>query len=263
MAMRTRTLITWNINGIRARQEHLHNWLVNHSPDVLCLQETKIEDEKFPRDAIAEAGYHCAFAGQKAYNGVAILSRLPIEDVRIGFTGDNSEEQKRLIAATIGGVRVVNAYFPNGQALDSPKFPEKLDFYSKLRTYFDSLHQPSEPVVLVGDFNIAADARDVYDPEAMAGQIHFSEREHEALEHLRAWGFVDIFRKFVKDGGFYSWWDFRQAAFRRNMGLRIDHIWASEPLAERFTECWIAKEERAKEKPSDHAPVVGEYAAQD
>ena len=259
--MRTRTLITWNINGIRARQEHLHQWLVHHSPDVVCLQETKIEDEKFPRDAIAEAGYHCAFAGQKAYNGVAILARQPIEEVSIGFAGDNSEEQKRLIAATIDGVRVVNAYIPNGQALDSPKFPEKLAFLAKFRDYFEAHHDPAQPLVLVGDFNIAADARDVYSVEAMTGQIHFSDQEHEALERLRAWGFVDVFRKFVSEGGHYSWWDFRQAAFRRNMGLRIDHIWATQPLAERFVECWIAREERAKEKPSDHVPVVGEFTA--
>jgi len=259
--MRTRTLITWNINGIRARQEHLRYWLTQHSPDILCLQEIKIGDEKFPSEAIAAAGYHAAFAGQKSYNGVAILSRLAIEDVRIGFDGTNREEQKRLIAATIDGVRVINGYFPNGQALDSPKFQDKLAFYANLRGYLELYHQKTEPLVLVGDFNIAADARDVYDEEALRGQIHFSDQEHEALEHLRAWGFVDIFRKFVQDGGHYSWWDFRQAAFRRNMGLRIDHVWATPALAERFVKCWIAKEERAKEKPSDHVPVVAEFAA--
>lgn len=259
--MRTRTLITWNINGIRARQEHMHYWLTQHSPDILCLQETKIDDPKFPSDAIAAAGYHAAFAGQKSYNGVAILSRPAIEDVRIGFDGRNSEEQKRLIAATIDGVRVINGYFPNGQALDSPKFQEKMDFYAGLRKYLEKYQKKSEPLVLVGDFNIAPDARDVYDEEAMRGQIHFSDQEHEALENLRAWGFVDVFRKFVQDAGHYSWWDFRQAAFRRNMGLRIDHVWATPVLAERFVQCWIAKEERAKEKPSDHAPVVAEFAA--
>jgi exodeoxyribonuclease-3 len=242
---------------------HVQDWLTHHRPDILCLQETKIEDARFPFDAFQELGYQATIAGQKAYNGVAILSRLPLEEVRIGFEGDNREEQKRLIAATIGGVRVINAYVPNGQALDSPKFPEKLAFLARFREYLARHHDPKETLVLVGDFNIAPDERDVYSVEAMEGQIHFSEKEHEALERLRGWGFVDIFRKFVSEGGHYSWWDFRQAAFRRNMGLRIDHIWATEPFAERFLECWIAREERAKEKPSDHVPVVTQFAAAD
>jgi exodeoxyribonuclease-3 len=261
--MRTRTVITWNINGIRARIDHVLGWLENHKPDVLCLQETKVEDGKFPEKGIRGAGYQAVFAGQKAYNGVAILSRLPVSNLRIGFDGSNREEQKRLIAATVGDVTVVNAYIPNGQALDSPKYPEKLEFLKQLRGYFERWHKPSQNVVLVGDFNIAADERDVFSVEEMEGQIHFSEPERQALEYLRDWGFVDIFRKFVSEGGHFSWWDFRQAAFRRNRGLRIDHIWATPGLAERFTGCWIAKEERAKEKPSDHAPVVAELASLD
>jgi len=261
--MRTRSLITWNINGIRARMEHVLHWLEHHQPDVLCLQETKVEDEKFPEQAIKNAGYQCAFAGQKAYNGVAILSRLPLSGVRIGFDGKNSEEQKRLIGATVGDVHIVNAYIPNGQALDSPKYQDKLAFYADLRDYFGRYHKKSQNVVLVGDFNVAADERDVFSVEEMTGQIHFSEPERAALEKLRGWGFTDVFRKFVTEGGHYSWWDFRQAAFRRNRGLRIDHVWSTSPLAERFTNCWIAKEERAKEKPSDHAPVVAELASMD
>jgi exodeoxyribonuclease-3 len=243
--------------------EHVLSWLEHHKPDVLCLQETKVEDEKFPAEVIRNAGYQCAFAGQKSYNGVAILSRLPISGVRIGFDGTNAEEQRRLIGATVGDVHVVNAYIPNGQALDSPKYQDKLAFLAELREYFARFHKPANNVVLVGDFNIAPDERDVFSVEEMTGQIHFSEPEHAALEKLRAWGFVDVFRKFVTEGGHFSWWDFRQAAFRRNRGLRIDHIWATEPLAGRFTHCWIAKEERAKEKPSDHAPVVGELASMD
>ena len=263
LPMTPRSIVTWNINGIRARMEHVESWLTQHQPDVVCLQETKADDEKFPAAAIEALGYRSAFAGQKSYNGVAILARHAVEDVRIGFTGDNNEEQKRLIAATVGGVRVVNVYFPNGQALDSPKFQEKLDFYRRLRSYFDEYHDPQEPLVLLGDFNIAPDARDVFSVEEMTGQIHFSEPEHEILAHLEEWGFVDVFRRFRPEEGHYSWWDFRQGAFRRNRGLRIDLVWATQSLIERFTNCWIAREERAKEKPSDHAPVVAEYAGMD
>lgn len=257
---KTLTIVTWNVNSLRARMEHLIRWLAEHSPDVVCLQETKVPDELFPLQPLEEAGYQVAFAGQKTYNGVAILSRAPIEQVRIGFEGDNSEEQKRLIAASIGGVWVVNAYVPQGSAVDSPKFAYKLEFLKKLRGYLEAHHDPAENAVLLGDLNVAPHPADVFDAEEMEGEVGFHPSERAGLAEIRDWGFEDLFRRFQPNPGHYSWWDYRQGAFRRNRGLRIDHVWATAPLAERSEGCWIDREERSREKASDHAPVVATFA---
>jgi exodeoxyribonuclease-3 len=250
------TLVTWNVNSLRARLESVQRWLQEYHPDVVCLQETKVADDQFPREAIEALGYQIAMHGQRTYNGVAILSRLPLSDVALGFDGQGGDEQKRLIAATVGGIRVVNAYIPNGQAVGSDKFAYKLDFFAQLKTYFDQSHKPKEAVVLVGDFNVAPAPEDVFDPQEMDGQVCFHPAERAALERLRGWGFVDQFRRLHPEPGYYSWWDYRQAGFQRDRGLRIDHVWTSPPLTPRTEACWIDREERSREKASDHAPVV-------
>ena len=250
------TVITWNVNSLRARLEHVTRWLGDHEPDVVCLQETKVADDLFPHEPLRELGYEAVISGQKAYNGVAILSRRPISDPFIGFHGDGREEQKRLIAATVDGIRVVNAYVPQGGDLDSPKFPYKLEFMGRLVDYFALQHSPDEALVFVGDLNVATDPEDVFDPAEMEGRVSFHPAEREAIQRVKDWGFEDQFRKFESGAGHYSWWDYRQGAFRRTRGLRIDHIWATRPLSQRASACWIDREERSREKASDHVPVV-------
>lgn len=254
------SIVTWNVNSLRVRQEHVLRWLVDHQPDVLCLQETKVVDDLFPLEPFENIGYGAAVSGQKTYNGVAILARHPIEDVVIGFDGKDSEEQKRLIAAKVGGIHVVNSYVPQGSSLDSPKFAYKLDFLEKLAGYFARRHDPASQLVWVGDINVAPEAEDVFDVQEMEGEVSFHPSEREALEKIRKWGFEDQFRKFEQGGGFYSWWDYRAGAFRRNRGLRIDLIWATGALSSRCLSCWMDREERSRERASDHIPVVATYA---
>ena len=253
-------LATWNVNSIRVRMEHLQRFLREWRPDVLCLQETKVTDDQFPHQPIEALGYRAAICGQKTYNGVAILSPHPIEAVVAGFDGSGGEVQKRLIAATVAGLRVVNAYVPNGSQVGSEKFAEKLAFLADLRGYLDRRHQPGEPLALVGDFNVAPAPEDVYDPEALEGTVCFHPDEWAALENLRGWGFTDLFRRFETAPGHYTWWDYRTGAFPRNAGLRIDHIWASPALEPRARVCLIEREERARDKASDHAPVVAAFS---
>lgn len=253
------TLATWNVNSIRVRLEHLLRFLVEWRPDVLCLQETKVSDDLFPLEAIQSAGYRAEILGQKTYNGVAILSLHPIDQIMRGFDGTAAEAEKRLLAASVGGVRVVNAYIPNGSSVGSDKFAGKLEFLANLRRYFDQHCSTGDPVVLVGDFNVAPAPEDVYDAQQMEGQVGYHPDERRALEHLRAWGFHDQFRKFEQGAGFYTWWDYREGAYPRNAGLRIDHVWASRPLSERTTACVIEREERARPKASDHVPVIVSY----
>lgn len=259
---RSFSVVTWNVNSIRARLDHLCRWVDENRPDALCLQETKVQDEDFPLEPLADLGYQVAFCGQKTYNGVAILSPHPIESVRMGFTGANDDPQQRLIAATINGVRVVNTYVPQGGEADSEKFAYKLGFLADLKKYFEEFHTPTEPLVWVGDFNIAPDPADVFSVEEMEGVPGFHPLEHKALDTLKNWGFTDRFRTFETGEEHFSWWDYRGGSFRRNRGLRIDHIWATAPLAETKGTCWIDKEERSKEKPSDHAPVVATFRLQ-
>lgn len=252
-------IATWNVNSINARMEHLMKWLAEAGPDVVCLQETKCVDENFPYEAIFEAGYYSAFYGQKSYNGVAILSRYEPEDVQKNFPDDDGEAQKRLIAATIRGVRVVNTYIPNGGEVGSDKYRFKLDWLQRLRKFFDANCDRDGDVLLCGDFNVAPEELDVWNVPLWTGRILFSKPERAAIHQVKQWGFTDVFRKINGDKKEFSWWDYRSGAFPRNQGLRIDHIWTSESLAEKCTGCWIDKTPRSWERPSDHTPVVAEF----
>ncbi len=242
-----------------ARLPVVVKWLGQARPDVLCLQELKCTDDKFPREDFAALGYRAETFGQPTYNGVAILSRAPITDVQRGFGDDEAGAHARLLAATIEGVRVVNVYVPNGQSVGTDKYVFKLDWLRRLRAFFDDDYWADDEVLLCGDFNVAPEDRDVYDPEVWRGRILFSEAEKQALEEVRRWGFVDAFRLREPGAGQFSWWDYRQGGFRRNLGARIDHVWVSEPLAARCTGAWIDKEPRGWERPSDHTPVVVEF----
>ena len=252
-------IATWNVNSVLARLPQAMKWLEAASPDVLCMQETKCIDEKFPADEFARLGYICESYGQAAYNGVAILSRVKCEQVQRGMPDDEPGAQSRVLAATIGGIRVVNVYIPNGQAVGAEKYYFKLEWMRRLRSYFDSHYQTSERVLLCGDFNVAAEDRDVHNAELWRGRILFSEPEHDALSLIKNWGFVDAFRLHNNQDGQFSWWDYRAGAFRRNLGLRIDHVWVTDPLASASVDVVIDKEPRRWEKPSDHAPVVAEF----
>lgn len=256
-------IATWNVNSIAVRLPHVLRWIEDNKPDALCLQETKTIDERFPLQDFENIGYNAAFIGQRTYNGVAILSPHQLENVQRNFPDDGEDAPKRLIAATVKGVRVVNTYIPNGTELWSEPFKFKLDWLQRLRKYFDATCQKTDDVLLCGDFNVAPDERDVYDARAWEGKLHFSKPERAALEHIRKWGFVDAFRLFHEAGGLYSWWNYREGAFFKDQGLRIDHIWISQNLAQRCANCWIDKTPRGWERPSDHTPVVAEFTDKD
>jgi len=259
MTMRLK-IASWNVNSIRSRQSLVSDWLLAQRPDVLCLQETKVQDADFPHEIFTTAGYEVAVYGQRSYNGVAIASRLPLADIRPGLPDDAPEDQRRVIAATVAGIRVVNVYVPNGEAVTSPKFAYKLDFLARLESYLKAVIANNKMVLLCGDFNIAPTAMDVYNADAVRETVMFHSKEHEHLNNLRALGLIDTFRLLHKDAvGVFSWWDYRAQSFRRNLGYRIDHIWATAPLAARCVESAIDKAERAREKPSDHAPAIAEF----
>lgn len=253
-------IATWNVNSINARLDHLLDWLRTTETDVVCLQETKSIDENFPQQKLAELGYRTVFTGQKSYNGVAILSKHEIEDVHKNFPGDEEDAPKRLIAATINGVRIVNTYIPNGTELWTDKFTFKLDWLQRLRKFFDETCDKGGDVLLCGDFNVAPEELDVWNVPAWTGKLHFTKPERAAIHHVKQWGFVDVFREMNGDVKEYSWWDYRAGAWPRNQGLRIDHIWTSRPLADKCTGCWIDRAPRALEKASDHTPVVAEFS---
>ncbi|MFN3329479.1 MAG: exodeoxyribonuclease III [Pyrinomonadaceae bacterium] len=252
-------IATWNINSISVRLEQVLRWLQETQTEVLCLQETKCPDDKFPVFELKFCGYETAFIGEKSYNGVAIISRYPIEKVQYNLPDDTADASKRLISCVIKGVKIVNVYVPNGTELWSDKYHFKLDWLMRLREFLDSNFRKDEDVLLCGDFNIAPDARDVWRVEAWEGKLHFSKPERAALEHLKKWGFVDVFRRCNGDVKEFSWWNYRENAFAKNQGLRIDLIWTSESLAQKCTACWIDKRVRAWERPSDHVPVVAEF----
>lgn len=252
-------IATWNVNSIRLRLDQVLEWLNVTGTDVLCVQETKVDDENFPVQPIVDAGFHVAFFGQKSYNGVAIISRYEIADVQRGFPEDDDESPKRLIAATINGVRIVNTYIPNGTELWTDKFTFKLDWLQRLRRMFDEECDLNSNVLLCGDFNVAPEELDVWSVPQWTGKLHFSKPERAAIDHVKKWGFVDVFRKLNGDLQEFSWWNYREGAWQRNQGLRIDHIWVSPPLAEKCTGCWIDKSPRGQEKPSDHTPVVADF----
>jgi exodeoxyribonuclease-3 len=249
-------ITTWNVNSIRQRLDRVRAWLFAHQPDVACLQETKVVDDDFPRAPFEDLGYAVETFGQKTYNGVALLSRKPVTDVTRGFPGDADDAQRRMIAATVAGVRIVNVYVPNGEAPDSPKFAFKMEWLARLTDWLRAAAATTNSLVVLGDFNIAPEERDVHFLDEWRGHVHFHPREHEALAKIRAVGLEDVFRRHHEEGGHYSWWDYRGLAFPRNDGLRIDLILASAAVAQRSKGCEIDRPERKGEKPSDHVPVT-------
>lgn len=251
-------IATWNVNSLRVRLPQMLAWLADNPVDVLGVQETKLTDENFPRAEIEAAGYQVAFAGQKTYNGVALLSRLPLEQVQVGIP-KFQDEQRRVIAASCGGVRVINLYVPNGQAVGSDKYQYKLIWLEALRGWLSEEFRHSERIVVVGDFNIAPADEDVHDPLTWKDQILCSEPEREALKAITTLGYRDCFRQFPQEPQSFSWWDYRAAAFRRNMGLRIDLVLANATFAQACSACTIDKAPRKQERPSDHAPVIAEF----
>ena len=265
-------IATWNVNSIRTREQQVVGWLRQNLIDVLCLQETKVVDAEFPRSAFEQLGYHVYVSGQKAYNGVAILSSKPLEDVSTGFTPvlgveaidqlplpGELDEQKRVISGVVDGIRLVNVYVPNGSSVGSEKYEYKLRWLKVLRKYLRSLlaKQPSA-VCVCGDFNIALEDRDIHDLATLEGHIMASTLERQALREIIELGFADAFRKFTTSGGHFSWWDYRAGAFRRNLGWRIDHHYLTPDLYKRTTTCTIDVAPRALPKPSDHTPVIVE-----
>lgn len=253
-------IATWNVNSINVRLPQLTAWLETADLDVACFQETKTVDDGFPIDELRRLGYDAAFIGQKAYNGVAIISKHAIEDVQRNYLDDDEDAPKRMIAATIRGVRIVNTYIPNGSELWSDKFTFKLDWLQRLRRFFDEQCDVSKDVLLCGDFNVALDDADVWNAGAYRGRLHFSKPERAAMHNVKQWGFVDLFREKNGDVKEFSWWDYRAGSWQKNQGLRIDHIWATRSLADRCISCHIDKAPRTLEKPSDHAPVIAEFA---
>jgi exodeoxyribonuclease-3 len=256
-------IASWNVNSIRSRLDQLTAWLARAAPDVICFQETKVEDDLFPHEALAEVGYRAVVSGQKTYNGVAIAARfgLAIEDVKKDLDGDPADAHRRFLAATIEGVRVVDVYVPNGQAVGTAAFTYKLAWLERLRRELDAHAQPGDALLVCGDFNVAPEALDVHDPKKWAGQILCTDEERAALRRVVDWGLVDAYRaQHPGEAGLYSWWDYRMGAFKKNRGLRIDLALMTRPLLERCTAVTIDKRPRELERPSDHAPVVVELA---
>jgi exodeoxyribonuclease-3 len=251
-------IATWNINSLRVRLPQVLDWLKIQQPDILALQETKTVDADFPSAELAAVGYQAVFAGQQTYNGVALLSRLPATEMVTDLPALD-DAQRRVLGATIGWVRVLNLYVPNGQAVGTDKYAYKLGWLDKLADYVQTQLATYRNLVVLGDFNIAPEDRDVHDPAAWAGKVLCSEPERAALGRLLALGLADTFRLFDQEAASFSWWDYRAAGFRRNLGLRIDLILASPALANACNACRVDKEPRRLERPSDHAPVIAEF----
>ncbi|MFT5425119.1 MAG: exodeoxyribonuclease-3 [Gammaproteobacteria bacterium] len=251
-------IATWNVNSLRVRLPHVLQWLDSEQPDVLALQETKLTDENFPVEEIRNAGYHVSFSGQKTYNGVATLSKTEAANVQTNFPGFD-DPQRRLLCTTIDNVTILNLYIPNGSEVDTDKYRYKLEWLAHLQKFTESLVNKYENVVLLGDFNIAPEDRDVHDPEAWEGKILVSPSERVAFQSLLKNSLVDCFRIFQQEDHSFSWWDYRAGAYPRNLGLRIDHILATDTLAELCTACRIDKTPRGLERPSDHTPVIAEF----
>ncbi len=252
---------SFNANSVRVRLGAILDWLAREKPDVLCLQETKAEDKNFPLQEFENAGYYAVFKGQKSYNGVAIISPHPIEEVRIGLGEPADPAEARLICGTIKGLPVVNTYVPQGFDPKSEIFAYKLKWIRAMRDYFNERYSPAQPLLWMGDFNVAPEPLDVYNPDKLLGHVGYHPEEHEALNYVKKWGFVDVFRLHVREGGHFSFWDYRvPRLFERNLGWRIDHIWATEPLAARSRRAWIDKGPRAEVKPSDHTFIAAEFA---
>lgn len=255
------TIATWNVNSLRVRLPQLRDWLAGASadtPDIIALQETKLPDDDFPHQDIAALGYHVAYAGQRTYNGVAVLSREPLEIIATDIPGFD-DPQRRVLAVKTRGVLVIDLYVPNGQSVDSDKYRYKLDWLGALREWLAGLDPRGVPMIVLGDFNIAPEDRDVHDPAAWEGKVLVSDAERSALQAVLALGLVDVYRRFEQPERSFSWWDYRAAGFRRNLGLRIDLILASESLAQGCVKSWIDKEPRRAERPSDHTPVLAQF----
>jgi len=252
-------IATWNVNSMNVRQAHVLEWLQTHEPDVLVLQEIKQLTEKFPTSALEDIGYYSIASGQKTYNGVAVISKTEPTEPVTDFL-DLDDPQRRILAATAGGVRVIDLYVPNGSKVGSEKYEYKLKWLASLRSFLDLEIQKHENLVVLGDFNIAPADEDVYDPEKWGDAILCSPLERQALRKLLDLGLTDVFRKFDQPEKSFSWWDYRAAGFRRNAGLRIDLILASATMATRCTASYVDKEPRAWERPSDHAPVIAEFS---
>jgi exodeoxyribonuclease III len=253
-------IATWNVNSVKARKERLLAWLGKHQPDVLCLQETKTEDASFPTEEVAALGYRSALHGQRTYNGVAILSRHGLDDVRRGMNDGGDDTHARLISAISMGVRVISAYVPNGSEVGSDKWAFKLAWLERLQAQLSRHHTPSEPLVLCGDLNIAPDDHDVARPDEWRDSVLCASPARAAFTRLAAWGLRDVLREKHPDGGVYSWWDYRMLGFPKNNGLRIDHILATHTLAQRCTQAVVDREERKGKLPSDHAPVIATFS---
>lgn len=269
---------TYNVNSIRSRLELVLDWLGREAPDVLCLQETKVQDADFPAAPFRDAGYHVAFRGQKAHGGVAIVSREEPQEVTFGFddggpstlrlhsgqagSGQSEPDEPRLIRAVIAGIPVVNTYIPQGRSPDSEHFQYKLEWLARLRALFERHYSPQELLLWMGDFNVAPEPIDVHDPKRLKNHVDFHPEARAALEHVREWGFVDVFRLDHPDEPEqYTFWDYRvRGALERGLGWRVDHIWATEPLAQKSTRAWIDVEARQEERPSDHTFLVAEFA---
>jgi len=249
---------SFNVNSLRMRLEVVLCWLGKFEPDVLCVQETKVQDVDFPGEAFEGSGYKYVFKGEKKYNGVAIFSKSEITKVEFGFA-DEPKDEARLIKCEIKGIVIINTYVPQGYSPESEKFEYKLKWFKRLGQYFKKNFKPSDPVLWVGDFNIAPERIDVYEPDGLLGHVCFHPEVHKALKKVMEWGFTDVFRKHCKEAGQYTFWDYRMNAFRRNLGWRLDHIMTTEELANKSTACYIDKEPRLVERPSDHTPIVAEF----
>ncbi|MHC5073907.1 MAG: exodeoxyribonuclease III [Planctomycetota bacterium] len=250
---------SFNVNGLRARLPIIVKWLKENDPDILCVQETKVQDHEFPTEPFDKINYQYTFRGQKSYNGVAIFSKHDISNVSFGYE-DEPKDEARLIKAQILGINIVNTYIPQGQSVESERFTYKINFFKRLRKYFENNFKPEDPILWFGDFNIAREDIDVYDPQGMLDHVCYHHDVHKVLAKIMDWGFIDTFRLHCDQAGQYSFWDYRMNAFRRNLGWRLDFIMATKPLVEKCTKCYIDKEPRKAERPSDHTPVIAEFS---
>ena len=254
-------IATWNVNSLNARLPRVEEWLAHARPDVLCMQETKLSDDAFPAMTFAALGYDAVHHGEGRWNGVAILSRVGIDDVVDGFSdGGDPDSEARLLAATCGGVRVVTLYAPNGRQVGHEQYFRKLEWFARLRGHLSAIAEPASDVLVCGDFNIAPDDRDVWDATACHGGTHVSDPERSALADVESWGLVDVVRSRYEEDGLFSWWDYQAGAFHKHWGMRIDLLLASRSLADRLSWVLIDRNARKGQKPSDHAPLVAEFA---
>lgn len=254
------TVVTWNVNGIRARLDHVLTYVSDNEPDVVCLQETKVANNLFPRVPFMELGYHVSLHGAKGYAGVVTLTKQQPTEFVAGFRNDPPDTACRIANVVVEGIRIYNLYCPNGTKVGTDKFTHKLNWFRRIRAELDASETAQSNVLLVGDFNIAPDARDVWDESKFIGELHYTDEEHAVLNELLAFGLQDCFRKFNDEGGHFTWFDYRAGAFRRKRGMRIDHVYATKPMADRCQSIVHDREPRTWEKPSDHMPVVSTFS---